>query len=403
MKKILNGVLVILMLMSMLIVLTACGDEDDDDYSSRKKKKNKNEVVEEIDEEEEDIDYDTAEVDVIEDSDIEESSVSRTSNSNSISSISSDFNEYSEANAYVNGSGLVVFNNKGEILSDLSSYVNGYTYGYNNDYKQCVKDSKGKILYTVEEDNVNTSISIVGVTGEGYSLQTVTKDELSGKTYEARIVDLKGNTTWSMSMRSSSPEYFKVIAENYVLVRKDLANYWIVNAENGEETDLKLSALPSYLDVRLYGNNVLIGLTGNNENYWLLNYKTGELIQTTNHVRVVLNDKYIWAQPLWGTDGIYSFDGELVKELEGETRQIHYLDGKYYVMSKTGFFYTMDDDFEYIDEPVKYYSSYYDIVPVEGGKIYFSYTDSLKSNTYNIVEGTEAYIIDEKEFDCTVI
>ena len=62
----------------------------------------------------------------------------------------------------------------------------------------------------------------------------------------------------------------------------------------------------------------------------------------------------MYATPLWGTVGIYTMDGELAKDLtEGEVDDIFYYNGTYYVISETGFFYTMNDSFEYVKQPAK--------------------------------------------------
>ena len=81
-----------------------------------------------------------------------------------------------------------------------------------------------------------------------------------------------------------------------------------------------------------------------------------------------LNDKYYL-----GEQGIVDLTGKVVYDFsEGGYSQVCYYDGSYYVVSKTGFLYTMDDNFKRIAEPIKHSTSDLvlttnGIVTVEGG------------------------------------
>lgn len=74
-----------------------------------------------------------------------------------------------------------------------------------------------------------------------------------------------------------------------------------------------------------------------------------EKIQIYNSVR--LNDQYLYYD-----NTIYDNDGNIVTTLEqGEgVYDIKYINGKYWVITNGGYYYTMDDDFNMISEPIRF-------------------------------------------------
>ncbi len=258
---------------------------------------------------------------------------------------------------------------------------------YNDDNKYYVIDESGKTKYkfTKEGDNFvyrngylvessgdNTWVKdlrtnkkifegdkykkYVDVTEDGHVLVNILKEELSGNSYYSQILDKDGKVVWENENKRASVEYFKVITKNLVIFSPySYDNYRAINAKTGTETDLKLDGVKSYLDISITGNNVLFGISANNDDYEIINADTAAVTFTdTSHVNQIFNDKYVFARPLWGTVGIYDYNGELVKDLtEGDVQHITYKDGKYYVISNTNFFYVMDESFNYVKEPKK--------------------------------------------------
>lgn len=270
-------------------------------------------------------------------------------------------------------------------------YSNGYllvddSSGYGDDkqvtnYVKNLKDGS-----TIIEGSAETEY--VGITQSGYFLQRATIDSLSGKTYESRIVDKDGNIIWK-NEDYWNVEYFKVITGDYVayLGSTSSGKYMIINATNGQTLDLGFSCIEKYFDCTPYGDYLLVGSSANNDNYQIVDLKNFTIIHPKlSHVNKILNDQYIYAKPLYGIVGIYTIDGTLAKDLsEGEVEDIFYANNTYYVMSRTGFFYTLNDSFEYVKQPAKMLEDTYSSIDI--GENYTSF-----------VSGVTNYCIPTSEF-----
>lgn len=297
-----------------------------------------------------------------------------------------------------------VVNESGKIQYELEGidgeYSNGYVYSKNNNN---VKDLKSNtVIATGDADT-----TCVGVTSGGYVLQNVVKEELAGKVYKSQIIDKTGKVIWSHENKSSKPEYFKAVYGDYVIYLTNTYSnqkYTIIDAKTGKTTSTGYCSVAGYFEYKIKGKYMLIGITANNDHYSIFNMETGELINTKlSHIHKILNDKYVYATPLWGTVGIYSTDGTLVKSLEeGKVQDIYYYNNKYYVISTTGFYYTLDDKFTYVDQPVKINSVYKEIRPTQYG-IYFTTGESTSTNkntkTKTINVNDKQYFIKESDFE----
>ena len=199
-------------------------------------------------------------------------------------------------------------------------------------------------------------IELVDITESGYILEKVTIENLAGEKYESRIVDMQGNVIWK-NEDSKSIEYFQTVIGDYVAYRADRAggNYYIIDAKTGKSIDTGFSCIPGYFECIPFGDYLLTGISANNDKYIVIDLKNFKKINTNlSHVHKILNDKYVYATPLWGTVGIYTMEGKLAKDLtEGEVEDIFYSNNTYHVISKTGYYYTLNDSFEYVKEPKK--------------------------------------------------
>lgn len=297
-----------------------------------------------------------------------------------ISNVITSFTEDNdEAVVRLNGSSMsteFVINESGNILYTINSsteYSNGYTFSSTGGTITDLKTNK-------EIAKNTTEVTCVGVTKSGYVLQNVEKEELAGKVYKSQIIDTNGRVTWSHENKSSKPEYFKAVKDDYVIYLTNTYSnqkYTIINAKTGKEIETGYCSVAGYFEYKIKGDYLLIGISANNDYYSIFNTRTEELTNTKlSHIHKILNDKYVYATPLWGTVGIYDMEGNLVKDLdEGKVKEIYYYNNKYYVISETDFYYTLDETFKYVDEPVKISSVYNEIRPTKYG-IYFKIGDS---------------------------
>lgn len=270
-----------------------------------------------------------------------------------------------DTNYYViNTEGKVVYSfsepNVPSYASDSITYANGYilvdreisNYGEEDqriNYVKDLRDGSTKIEGT-------ELIELVDITESGYVLQRVVVESLGGKTYESRIVDINGNIVWQKE-DGYGIEYFATVLGDYVAYCEDSYsdNYKIIDVKNNKTIDLGFGCASGYFECIPFGNYLLTGISVNNDEYVIVNLNNFTKTNTgLSHVHKILNDKYVYATPLWGTVGIYTMDGELAKDLtEGEVEDIFYSNNTYYVISKTGYFYTLNDSFEYVKQPAK--------------------------------------------------
>ncbi len=74
-----------------------------------------------------------------------------------------------------------------------------------------------------------------------------------------------------------------------------------------------------------------------------------------SHVKKLLDDKRVYAEPLWETPGIYNYEDQKLLKGFDEGGIVHFAEynDKYYIISQTNFYYVIDDNYNYVKEPVK--------------------------------------------------
>lgn len=283
---------------------------------------------------------------------------------------------------YSNDSNYYVINKEGNVVYTISDeymdintnrvkYSNGYLlintmrYGATSEddrtinYVKDLRDGSTKL-----EGNETTEL--VNVTESGYVLERVTIEALGGTTYESRIVDLSGNVVWRSEDNYQVECFETVVGDIVAYAGSSYSGYSLINAKTGKTIDLGFSCVKGYFDCFVFGDYILTGVSANNDDYLIIDINNFKKIEPElSHVHKILNDTYIYSTPLWGTVGIYDMQGELAKDLtEGEVEDMFYHNGTYYVISKTGFFYTMNDKFEYVKQPVKMLEDTYEDVDI---------------------------------------
>ncbi len=266
---------------------------------------------------------------------------------------------------YVDSAGKVVdersiYNNTEEIFSNGYTTVNPYrrdgTYN-DNIGKSYIIDAEGNSIKSEK-----SSVAYSEVSKDGYVLAVYEEDGLSGKTYHTKIESLKGEEIFTVEGKAE----YKLIIENIFAVilkdeRKVSNKVILIDAKSKEKYEY---------DYNLY--TILDNVIGG-KNYIYIDNKiiSTDLKKVYDNMPVMkqdLNDKYYL-----GEQGIVNLEGKVVYDFsEGGYSQVCYYDGAYYVVSKTGFLYTMDDNFKTIAEPIKHSTSDLvlttnGVVTVEGG------------------------------------
>ena len=366
MKKTFLTIGTIILLISVLFILTGCEKQNNSESTTETKEVN---------------------------------STSRT-NDKEFSSVEKNFDENTKEAVVTIQAKYRVINENGDILYEIEddnvpldlkdnfTYRNGLlAVDYDNTaldkHTSYIKDLKtGEMI--VEG---NDKLECIDVTQDGYILEEEAKEELGGSSKEAKIVDKSGKVIWSESNNGS--EYFKVIEGNSVLYLDfaGVGTYKVIDAKTGKVTDLGFSCSANNLVLQKTGKYALINDSSNDEkHYFVVNTEDGTAKNVgIGGIKQIINDKYVYAVPLYKEKGIYTMDGTLVKDLsEGGVKNIYYADNRYHIISDTNFYYTLNDNFDYINEPVKINEEYTNITPTECG-VYFE-------------KGQDGYVISSDKF-----
>lgn len=247
-------------------------------------------------------------------------------------------------------------------LASCAKYNNGYvliSYSENRDgeapYVNYVRDLNDGVI-KIEEDSAT---KFTGITESGYVLQRAVTDTLGGLVYESKIVDIEGNVVWQ-NEDSKTIEYFQPLVKDLVIYcEASYENYYLINVRTGDIIDLGFNCDADHFEYDISGRYFWAN-SGNNYTDIIIDMEDFRVVSTSvDGVYKVLNDKYVYARPNHREAGIYNLNEELIKDLsEGGVKYITYMDGLYYVISDTEFFYTMNDQLEYVQEPVKMHESY---------------------------------------------
>lgn len=257
---------------------------------------------------------------------------------------------------------VYVINENGKIVGtlpkDLSSvkYKNGYVLVNPNeedDGESYVMDNKGNILLPENENIIYKDI-----TDDGYIVQEITEESLAGETTYFAVTDINGNQV----LRIEEDDCNDVEAIGKGLIFKDLRfdDNSIVNIETKKETFTNDNR-GGFEDL---GNGFFIYQSYSEDNDYIVDSNSC-MIYYFNYINVIkmLNNSYIYGESD-GKPGIYDLDGNLVKDLtEGGVTSIYYANNKYYVISETDYFYTLDNSFNYVDQPQKISLTIKDITP----------------------------------------
>ena len=335
MKKKILAISIVAMLITMLFVLTGCGN-----------KENQQEGTDQITEQE------------------------TTENSKENKNDGMDVLEvYATSSKYAvvlgNDSNYYIINNNGKIQGQLNvsslSSDNGVKItdegnvliNISNEGTK-IFDKNGKVIFEKTSSETYSTL-----TDYNYTIKTSkTSDFESGNKSTQEIVDLKGKTIKKID---DGDKY--TYLGGHVWVVSDNDGYKLYNDETDKTADYenayRLSSSGSSLNVN----------SSDDKSYCLSDggvyYKKSAIILGDLKVIdkdsddsidfsevVVIDSKYYYNKE---DKTVYKWDGTKVKEISSGDglNNIENIDGKYYVKSGTGYYYTMDDKFESTSEPFK--------------------------------------------------
>ena len=326
MKKKIIGLGIAVILVVLLLLLTGCGQEQETKNTNSKN----NETI-----------------------------ISDSNNENYV--ITNVIKSFDTFDTYITDGAVVQLNNnkdicyiidgEGKILYEINdqnivnakninvSYMNGYICYNNNMGTSYVTDLRtgNKIV------EGSKTIECVDVTYDGFILQKITNEQISGTTYQVRIIDKDGNIIWEDSAEKTSN--IDTLTDNYVIFDNIL-----INAKTGKTTDLGVDA--GKIGGKVQYNHIIVDniIYDMNTDEIKLKFEGKEEIEN------LLNENYFYTY-----SGIYNVnDGTLEKDLtEGHIKNIYYKNNKYYVISDNGFYYILNDQFEYVYDPTKILTTAY--------------------------------------------
>lgn len=243
------------------------------------------------------------------------------------------------------------------IVSDRSTLDSKYwTVNY-------IKDLETKsIIAQGNEDKYYRDI-----TEDGYLLYYEKTKSLSGAITTINVAKLTGEKILSLEPKGHG--IFDVAYDNYIVYDQENRKRTFFDVTTRK--DAECYYFSKIKDYSLKDNKMIITYSENE--YTTIDLDTFESTQKPLSSVKAVNNKYICGESALG-EGLYAFDGELVKKLDGGVKDIFYKDNKYYVYSDTGFYYSLDENLNYLMEPVELKKDY-TMQFVEGGAIFTNDTE----------------------------
>ena len=337
MKKRIFIVGIIFILISMLVILTGCGD--------KKSNTNQNQEVENVTSNNE-IQANKTGIEIKE-------IVQRFTDGIAVVK-DNNYNQYA-----IDENGNVIVKSKDS--DENIYYSNGYISVGNYIY-----DSSGKEI-THDENKTYGNVS-----KSGYVSVVIKSEDVSGKHYIEQIEDLQGNKiSDAYTLYSTDSDFVYLFEDFYHVYDRENEEYLLINAKNNEIKNLEdvlckdggsLSYAPDKIEK--FGNLYLIYTSGHNA--WCVNSDFSKVTSAEPRynrfgytVNKIILDKYMIGEGNQGgnADEIRAFDldGNMVKDFSeiGNVKAIEEYNNIIYIISETGYIYTMDENFNYIIQPEK--------------------------------------------------
>lgn len=253
-----------------------------------------------------------------------------------------------------------VIDENGNVIYENTTNKNLYV---NNGYISVgnyIYDNKGK------EVQHNESKTYKDVSKSQYVLVTNTVEDVSGIKSNDRIEDLNGN----IISETYNENYIKYLFEDYFIIYdSENENYQLFNAKTKETNNFS-----NLLEANYFGNDIL-SIEEKGEWYfiefagigsWYIKNDFSTVIsgqQSYDYYMYSCGDfileKYLIGEGIQGGNSnqtrAFDLNGKMVKDFSeiGGIQSIVDYNNIIYVISKTGYIYTMDENFNYIIQPEK--------------------------------------------------
>lgn len=219
--------------------------------------------------------------------------------------------------------------------------------------QHAIFDITGKRIFR-DTDN----ISYYGVSSAKSIIAKEKIEELSGTTITYKIQDFEGNTLLDNQEKGE----IHYIGDGFYWVEDEETKDYLYNAKEKQRVDLQWQTDEEDFDSMFFEGELFTDKTDEiivgRGNTYVVN-KNGTIRSLEICSRVLSNENKLvyYLGDRYGEEnkcGIYDFNGNMLKDLsEGKVKDIWYENGKIFVLSETGFYYVLDENYNYLVEPVK--------------------------------------------------
>lgn len=219
--------------------------------------------------------------------------------------------------------------------------------------QHAIFDITGKRIFR-DTDN----ISYYGVSSAKSIIAKEKIEELSGTTITYKIQDFEGNTL--LDNQGKGEIYY--VGDGFYWVEDSEAKDYLFNAKAKQKIELQWQTDEEdfdsmYFEGELFTDKADEIIVGRGDKYVVNKNGTIKSIEICSRVLSNENKIVYYGGDLYGEEnkcGIYDFNGNMLKDLsEGKVKDIWYENGKIFVLSETGFYYVLDENYNYLVEPVK--------------------------------------------------
>ena len=249
---------------------------------------------------------------------------------------------------FVDSNGKLVYQ-EGIYNMSHHKFMNGYfirNYYNNNNNASIIDLSTGEtVLQGTTSVSATESVSYGDISKNGYVVAVRKTESLSGETYKTNIEDLNGNVIYSVDKKV---RYICPTADTFVFIDDDTGSVTLINAQTKKNVEVNYRY--EYLENdEVYGFENYIAF-----NDFIVSVDLEKVYEKMPRMKNELNDQYYLS-----TEGITDFTGKVVYDFtDGGFTKVFYYDGIYYVLSKNDFRYTLDENFNFVAQPDKFYSSF---------------------------------------------
>ena len=307
----------------------------------------------------------------------------------------------------IDENGKVICENEVTEYLDSASKANGDTMYASNGYITLNSKDKGNYIYDSKGKEIAHSENkkYGKVSKSGYINVIAMNEDVSGQSYVAQIEDLEGNkiseTYKSFGPTAGSPEITYLFEDFFEIYDRETEEYLLINAKTKELKkmtdvidgfDTKYVKTLEYVDT--YDN--WYSVKNESNDYWFIKKDFSKVVEGTQYYEdykyacnTIVLDKYLIGHGEQGGNSeqtkAFDFDGNMVKDFSdiGGIKVMQVYNNVIYVITDTGYIYTMDENFDYISEPIK--TEYTNLLKTEDG-IWGANGSNINNSQINLLD-----------------